>query len=330
MHEKKVLTISVIVAAYRRKTFLKEAIVSLLKQNFSNPIEIIVLKDFESEEIDILMKERGIKEIRRGNESFGESVSRGIVESTGDILFFLDDDDMFVENKIASVYKFFLDYPDLVYYHNSVFPIDKYGNSFEKNPFPKPSSTVLIHIDSGKVFPKEAFKFNPYFNSSSIAIRKSIILEKLVYLREVSANLDNFYFYCAVISGGLLIIDNAILTKYRVHDSTTQILDPSLSETKLTNYYSRSLQSLNVMIKMTQNPTYKKMVACSIVRTKINLNLILQKSKYGISAKEIFSFARCPAQKFEANPISLLLLHFLSFFFPSIVRFAYWKRKLRK
>jgi glycosyltransferase involved in cell wall biosynthesis len=98
-------TVSVIIAAYNRPEYLRDALKSVVNQTY--PIhEIIVVDDCSSIQLQSVVDEFPDFDILyfKKDKNLGVSNSRnvGIQKSTGDWIAFLDDDDYFLPNKIQS------------------------------------------------------------------------------------------------------------------------------------------------------------------------------------------------------------------------------------
>jgi len=102
--------VSVIVATYRRKETLKNALLSLAVQTYSN-FEIIVIDDnanndwnLEIENILNAIKSDTHVEIiyiqNKNNKGSAETRNIGIKQATGEYVTFLDDDDLYLPDKI--------------------------------------------------------------------------------------------------------------------------------------------------------------------------------------------------------------------------------------
>lgn len=101
--------ISVIIPTYKRPTFLKRAIDSVLNQTYHN-IEIIVVSDndadteYEFETLAIIQKYKGQKNITYlpgiGNKGGCYARNRGLDVAHGEYVNFLDDDDIMLPEKI--------------------------------------------------------------------------------------------------------------------------------------------------------------------------------------------------------------------------------------
>jgi glycosyltransferase involved in cell wall biosynthesis len=124
--------ISVIITAYNRREFLLNAIKSALNQTLSKDrYEIIVIKNFNDDKIDDCINKNNIKNILIDG-TLGEFLYKAINESHGNILSFLDDNDLFLNNKLEYVYNLFKNDNNLVYYHNLPKFIDESGNTIKK------------------------------------------------------------------------------------------------------------------------------------------------------------------------------------------------------
>ncbi|MEM3186071.1 MAG: glycosyltransferase [Conexivisphaerales archaeon] len=218
------MKVSVIITAHNRRRYLKQAIESVLQQSPSIPYEIIVVKNFEDEEIDTFMAKKGVISILCNEQNVGEMLAAALRVSSGDIISFLDDDDLFYPEKLKIVVGQFIAHKELVYYHNGKVYIDSegklmahrekglqyaaYGTRFFIDPKARPSIKTLMIL-------------NPGANNSSISIRRELVFGHLEELRSIRACLDTFIYTLSLASGDLLEHDLRPLTKYRVHTENT-------------------------------------------------------------------------------------------------------------
>lgn len=92
--------VSVVVPVYNTEKHLEECIKSLLTQSYKN-IEIIIVNDASTDKSDIIIrslekKYKNIKYIKLlKNEGQGQARNKGIIESKGEWLMFLDSDDTY-------------------------------------------------------------------------------------------------------------------------------------------------------------------------------------------------------------------------------------------
>jgi len=103
--------VSVIIPTYKRSDFLQRAIDSILSQTYTN-IEVIVVDDNTPDSNYRLETERKMMKYRnysnviyiKNQSNLGGALARneGIFKACGDYITFLDDDDIYLPNKIAT------------------------------------------------------------------------------------------------------------------------------------------------------------------------------------------------------------------------------------
>ncbi len=95
-------TVSVVIPAYNAKRFLKDALDSALRQSHP-PTEVLVIDDGSSDGTGLLAASvTGIRRIRQPNAGVSAARNRGIEEATGRFIAFLDADDVWEPNKLAT------------------------------------------------------------------------------------------------------------------------------------------------------------------------------------------------------------------------------------
>ena len=94
--------ISVIVTTYNRKEFLKETLNSIIEQSFK-PYEVLVIDNYSNYDIKgcINSIDKSIKLFKNHNNGIiSTNRNFGIKKSSGNILAFCDDDDIWEKNKL--------------------------------------------------------------------------------------------------------------------------------------------------------------------------------------------------------------------------------------
>ena len=221
------MKISVIVNAHYRKDYLERALASLSHQTIDPGLfEVIVVKNFEDEKIDSFSKTHGFTTILvEENTQVGFDLAEGIKNSTGDIITFLDDDDLYEPERLERMLRLF-DNPEVFYVKNEVYFIDRAGKTLPGMRRLGINRNRLLGPE--KLASRSAFldRVKAGFNLSSIALRRKAMTPP--YLKFLSENLvhstDTFFFCVALSSGHSLYLDKEKLTGYRISNSASRQL----------------------------------------------------------------------------------------------------------
>ena len=110
---KKKPLVSVILPTYNRGWILKEAIDSVLSQDFED-FELIVVDDGSTDNTKSILDEYAgdIIALRQDNRGVSAARNAGIAFSTGELVAFLDSDDVWLPKKLTSQVVFFDSNPD--------------------------------------------------------------------------------------------------------------------------------------------------------------------------------------------------------------------------
>ncbi len=109
------MVISVIITAYNLEKFIGEAIQSVLSQT-TKPDEIIVVDDCSTDSTSSVIAsfDNAVKYLKMPQNSGGLSATfYGLRHAKGDIVFFLDGDDLWMPEKIESVLPLYEQYPQM-------------------------------------------------------------------------------------------------------------------------------------------------------------------------------------------------------------------------
>jgi len=293
--------VSVIITAYNRKEFLLDAFNSALNQTLSrDKYEIIVTKNFTDSKIDNYIKKNGGKLVFFDKPGIGPRIADALKYAKGQVICFLEDDDLFMKEKLEYIYNAFLENKNLIYVNNARIYIDDKGNHLEKGPFKfeKREKDVIINDFNKK--PVTLLRIqqyaNPWSNSSSIAIRKVILNRFRNALYIVKFAPDLFYYFISLILGDLLV-SNQALTKFRVHESTSN---------SIINYESYKKNILKF--------ESKDMINIILSKTKAKINKELQKYFYIFSKDQEITYLF-----YAGNYRKKVLLDYLQIF-PYIIR----------
>ncbi len=104
--------VSVIIPTYNRAWCLREAVDSVLAQEFKD-FELVVVDDGSTDETPPLLQEYGdsIRVLHQRNRGVSAARNAGISVARGDLIAFLDSDDIWLQGKLAFQVEFFNRHP---------------------------------------------------------------------------------------------------------------------------------------------------------------------------------------------------------------------------
>jgi glycosyltransferase involved in cell wall biosynthesis len=104
--------VSILINNYNYASFLNQAIDSALAQTYEN-LEVIVVDDGSTDSSREVIAQYGnrIVPVIRNNGGQASAFNAGFAASRGDVICFLDSDDLFLPDKVGSVVKVFQDNP---------------------------------------------------------------------------------------------------------------------------------------------------------------------------------------------------------------------------
>ncbi len=216
--------VSVIITNYNYATYLKQAIDSALAQTYSN-VEIIVVDDGSQDESQNIISSYGDRLIPLFKENGGQAsgFNAGIAMSRGELVCFLDADDLWLPSKLEAMVQAALAYPDAALIYHRMQWINAQGV-----PYGKPWPYVLLQ---GQIAHKltRAGGWWRYSPTTGLAIRRSFF-EKVPSIPEAIYRLtpDAYLTGLAPYLGEVVGIPEA-LACYRIHGAN-QWGDPSQSQ----------------------------------------------------------------------------------------------------
>lgn len=253
--------VSVIVVAYTRTSFLKQAVESILnQQSVKGEVEVVVSKSFQDPHLDKWFEDAGVRVLTNSDSRAGKRLAEAVEVVRGEVVSFLDDDDLFSPDKIRSVRELFQKDPRLGYYHNGVLVVDDSNRPITPPPILGRRLRAIarhspVKLSRGNL--GSALRLLPPidvdFNVSSISIRREILKQRLTELREIPLSCDSFCFYSTLLTDYNLLIDDAKLTRYRVHSSnlgTVRTTPQRDSDRNSDQISARLLQSYELIYKM--------------------------------------------------------------------------------
>lgn len=222
--------VSVIVTAHDRKKYILDALRSIIVSDLPrDKLEIIIVKNYKDsyidDEIDKLSKQFNIISLIENNFKLGAKISVGIKNSSGDIITFLEDDDLYSPSRLQILTKVFSEMKNVVFYHN-MFEI--MGDKKIEEIVTDYQHDMILSCDNDKRRNwRKLTRTEAKFNLSSMALRGEVIRSWIDIISKVNFAVDNLLFYIGLSERGCIMIDPEVLTKYRVSSKREYLDDQS-------------------------------------------------------------------------------------------------------
>ncbi|MFT4847769.1 MAG: glycosyltransferase involved in cell wall biosynthesis [Sediminicola sp.] len=210
MNERRIAKeISVLIPAFNARAFIRESIESILNQTVL-PGEIIVINDGSTDGTSDFLKSLNIDNLKvldQTKQGVAAALNLGITNSRGEILAFLDADDIWLPNKLE-------DQLEVINEVDMAFTLIE--NFID----------LSIDIDLSQ---KLDVNLNPFIgiHKSTLLIKKKAFLKVGLFERERKVELLEWYAR-AKDAGLRESIVKKVLVKRRIHGSNQSILDKSL------------------------------------------------------------------------------------------------------
>lgn len=219
--------VAVVIGAYRRERFLLSAVRSVLAQTLApDRVEVVVTKSFEQPEIDQFLTEHGIRAIRDDDPRIGTWLLKAVARTRAPYVAFLDDDDEFAPERLATALEILRGHPELGFYRNRVSVIGENGEPVPRDawrphevdeyfdghgPITVPSTNKKGLADLGLEWTRASF------NSSTMVVRRELLEGESGAAFARTQLPDLALFVLAAVSRFALFLDDRRLTRYRYY-----------------------------------------------------------------------------------------------------------------
>lgn len=124
--------ITIITPSYNQGSFIRETIESVLSQGYPN-LEYIVMDGGSTDNTLSILKSYGKKIIWTSKKDHGQTdaINKGIKKSTGDIIAYLNSDDVYLPNTLFTIAEYFISHGDAQWVTGDYFIIDAQGNKIQ-------------------------------------------------------------------------------------------------------------------------------------------------------------------------------------------------------
>ncbi len=272
--------ISIILATYNGEKYLKEQLRSIANQTMK-PNELIIVDDCSSDgTINIIENFRNINtnidiKLFKNSKNIGPagSFAKGVLESTGDLMFFCDQDDIWFNTKIEEVVSIFNNDSRVKILCSGY---DIYDDSNKKIiEFSKNTKEIynvpIEKVLEGNISPGCTMAVRSNYREKGILINKEIFIH------------DWFFTVLAALDNGLYYYDKPLIY-YRIHNNNTigknlSIL-PKYSKSqreksivKHIRFYSK-IKRLLIKKELNGSPKIINLLNNLIIKNKIRLDFL--------------------------------------------------------
>ena len=247
---------SVIMTVFNRTEYIEEALNSLEKQTIGRDFfEVLLISNVEirlTRKFDI-----SLTIISSKNLTLAGKLAEGILLATYEVITFIEDDDLYCDDRLSNVLLAFSKNCRLTYYHNksnhfkNFGKCGEYGNYNQSNATPKNLNILDVEAEDARVYSMKYLNKNRAdFNLSSMALSKSFIYKYVDQLSELGTRyVDSFIFYVALFKGNFVMIDHRVLTLNRVHHLNASQSVEVNSESYKNMTYSKEMEKVIVSLK---------------------------------------------------------------------------------
>ncbi len=213
-HQASFPLVSVIIPAYRIAAYIAETLDSIFAQTFTN-YEVIVINDGSPDTVEF---ERALENYRdkivylkQENKGVGPARNTGIEHSKGQLLAFLDGDDLWLPTFLESQVRFLQTHNyDLVYCDGYLFGDKDYGKTTYMNNAPSEGEATF----------KNLLLYNCCVLMSAVVTKKQVVLDVGMFdLHDIRAQDFDLWLRMAH-SGAKIGYQRDVLAKYRVRSDS--------------------------------------------------------------------------------------------------------------
>lgn len=273
---------SIIIFDFKRTDFITKAVDFLMKDISGTNSEIILLKSYNDTDIEKFLSNRNILYVDLLDKNKqSDYIKTACKVASGEILIFMDDDDIFYPGKIKYVSDIFKANKDLGYYHNNFDTIDEKGNPKINRNYKTPEFETLYikNKEKASFFKRNKnlklmLKIRPDFNSSSIAIRK-ILLSGYKECYDFNVRPDSFIFALALVSSMDVMLDNKVLTHYRIYSgnvSTSYNATVERLRETFMEAFASGIAMFDIIKTIVKGSLYENYIELRIINLKLAYN----------------------------------------------------------
>jgi glycosyltransferase involved in cell wall biosynthesis len=216
-------TVSVIIPVYDRRDLLQEALRSVQRQQSGEVREILVIDDGSrdgSGEAAAEVDSR-VRVIRQQHAGRSTARNTGIVQASGDLIAFLDSDDLWFPEKLARQLKTIRKNPAAGLVAGHVQVVDEEGSN--KLADTKLSRRYLEGVARAGCFPDAIIRYRGFF-TSTVIVRRSVLADVGLFDPALAGNEDWELWLRIARRWPILVTPWPPVASYRIHGKNTDAI----------------------------------------------------------------------------------------------------------
>ncbi|GAB4517433.1 MAG: glycosyltransferase family 2 protein [Anaerolineae bacterium] len=207
------MKISIVTPSYNQGRFIKTTLESILQQSYPHLENIVIDGGSTDNTLDILRttKDNRLIWISEPDNGQSDAINKGMRQASGDILAYLNSDDVYLPGTLAFVADYFTQHPAVDVLYGSCYTIDGDGQRVPPDYLAKPITL--------RQFMTKRFKFP----QQGVFWRRKALDEIGLFAEDLHYRMDYDYWLRMVIAGYRFAPVPDFLAAYRVHDSSKSV-----------------------------------------------------------------------------------------------------------
>lgn len=284
--------ISIIIPTYNYAGFIKDAVESVLQQDYpKEKIEIIVVDDGSSDNTKDVLQEfinAGIvKYFYQDNEGKASATYKAIQQSNGKYIFNLDADDYFLEGKLKKTVEIFETDESIVHVATPAQIFEQETKKIKGNEC-LPKKILCVKSDGDKLL-DYFYSNNILYGGGSTFSAKASVLKKINIPVAVDMYIDEFLLLTVLKYGKSFFIENP-LSVWRVHTLNYSGATKNNSDQKTKGL--RLLESSAAVLDYLQQNNFDNRLIKIYKLKHINRQIAYKESEHTKSLDDIFHYAK--------------------------------------
>jgi glycosyltransferase involved in cell wall biosynthesis len=290
--------VSVLIDTCNHERFIEEAVTSVLDQGFpAADREIVIVDDGSTDGTSEILRKfsKHARIFQKANGGQASAFNHGLAKCSGEVIAFLDGDDFWCREKLATVVSELKTQPRIGAVGHGIYETDEAGHQMSVHA---PASTVENHLRTRA----EALDFltiRACLGTSRFAARRTTLEKFLPIPDDLVIEADEYLFTCAAAFDGIRVLPRP-LTNYRLHSAN---LYQSRNLTR-----ERLLRKLASLDSLTNNLPYRLSAAgvpADSISTVIDsISLDADRLRLGLGHGSPLDSVRVERRAFRQNYLS--------------------------